>query len=170
MWNNHWGVWEFPLVWDYFYARKGDLTQFWSFYTEISSKLTEILISPILCPINKVYVLVLCIYIIVLIYLVGQTCGEDLPLWHCAEDYNRPWSTWLCCPKNLTQWHVRHCCPKNLWSTWSCLLLLVSLQGCDRYLNDTDCLFSLDFLLASDLSWLENDHRWSHPILGFSQP
>ena len=107
---------------------------------------------------------------IIWIYLVGQTCGEDLSLWHCAEDYNRPWSTWLCCPKNLTQWHVRHCCPKNLWSTWSCLLLLVSLQGCDRYLNDTDCLFSLNFLLASDLSSLSNDHRWSHPILGFSQP
>lgn len=55
MWNNQWGFWDFPLVWDYFYAGKGDLTQFWSFYTEISSKLTEILISPILCPINKVY-------------------------------------------------------------------------------------------------------------------
>ena len=36
--------------------------------------------------------------------------------------------------------------------------------------NDTDCLFSLDFLLASNLSSLSNDHRWSHPILGFSQP
>ena len=51
--------WDLPLVWNYFNAGEGDLTQFWSFYTEISSELTEILISPILYPINKVYVIIL---------------------------------------------------------------------------------------------------------------